>query len=185
MKNRALEEYFMLRKIFTMNYFTKKHEESQFLKLFIFSFLAILGQMEFLGQGSDLSPSCDLCHGCGNAGSFNQLCWAGDQTHVLDGVPAAAGLAVYLQHQDAGSGPAQWVKGSSVGVPVVAQWLTNPTSIHEDEGLIPGLVQYVADMAWIPNCCGCGVGGSYSSDLTPSLGTSICHGCGPKKQINK
>ena len=96
MKNRALEEYFMLRKIFTMNYFTKKHEESQFLKLFIFSFLAILGQMEFLGQGSDLSPSCDLCHGCGNAGSFNQLCWAGDQTHVLDGVPAAAGLAVYL-----------------------------------------------------------------------------------------
>jgi len=24
--------------------------------------------------------------------------------------------------------------------------------------------------------------GSYSSDLTPSLGTSIYHGCGPKKQ---
>ena len=25
-------------------------------------------------------------------------------------------------------------------------------------------------------------GGSYSSDWTPSLGTSICCGCGPKKQ---
>ena len=25
--------------------------------------------------------------------------------------------------------------------------------------------------------------GGYSSDLTPSLGTSICHGCGPKKTI--
>ena len=27
--------------------------------------------------------------------------------------------------------------------------------------------------------------GSYSSDLTPSLGTSICYKCSPKKQKNK
>ena len=27
--------------------------------------------------------------------------------------------------------------------------------------------------------------GGYSSDWTPSLGTSICRGCGPKKQTNK
>ena len=27
--------------------------------------------------------------------------------------------------------------------------------------------------------------GSYSSDLTPSLGTSICSGCGPKKSKKK
>ena len=26
------------------------------------------------------------------------------------------------------------------------------------------------------------VASSYSSDLTPSLGTSICYGCGPKKE---
>ena len=31
------------------------------------------------------------------------------------------------------------------GVPVVAQWLTNPTRNHKAEGLIPGLVQRVKD----------------------------------------
>ena len=37
------------------------------------------------------------------------------------------------------------VKNPSSGVPVVAQWLTNLTSMHEDASSIPGLAQWVKD----------------------------------------
>ena len=42
---------------------------------------------------------------------------------------------------------AQWVKNLISGVPVVAQRVKNPTSIHEDAGLSPGLTQEVKDPA--------------------------------------
>ena len=37
-------------------------------------------------------------------------------------------------------------KKKKKGVPVLAQWLTNPTRNHEVEGLITGLAQWVKDL---------------------------------------
>ena len=66
-----------------------------------------------------------------------------------------------------------------IRVPVVAQWAKNPTSFHEDAGLIPGLVPWlkdpallqaavqVLDAAWIRYCCGCGVGPEAAASFQP------------------
>ena len=73
----------------------------------------------------------------------------------------------------------------------------NPVMNYEVAGLNPGLAQwvkdlalplavvYVTDMAQSRHCCGCDMAGAYSSDSAPSLGTSMCCECGPKKQKKK
>ena len=39
------------------------------------------------------------------------------------------------------------IKRAQIGVPFMAQWLMNPSSIHEDAGSIPGLAQWVKHLA--------------------------------------
>ena len=65
---------------------------------------------------------------------------------------------------------------------------TNLTGIHEVIGLIPGLAQWVKEL-WCRSQMWLGSGivmavaqaSSYSTDLIPSLATSICHGAALKR----
>ena len=66
-------------------------------------------------------------------------------------------------------------KASTIRVPVVAQHPANPTSICENEGSIPGLAQWVKNLAllwlwWRP---------AAAAPIGP-LTWSICRECGPK-----
>ena len=84
-----------------------------------------------------------------------------------------------------------------LGVPAVAQWETSLTSIREDVGSIAGLSQWVRIwccrelwcrlQTWLKSGIAAAVAyaRSCSFNSTPSLGTSIYHGCGPKKQRRK
>ena len=79
----------------------------------------------------------------------------------------------------------------------MAQWLTNPTRNHEVAGLILALLSglrirrchelWCRSQIWLRSGVAVAVvqAGSCSSNSTPSLGTSICCRCGPKKTKNK
>ena len=88
-------------------------------------------------------------------------------------------------------------RSEDAGVPFAAQQLTNRTRTPEDPDLIPDLTPWVGVQRcgelWCrlqmqlrsPVALVMAVPGRCSSDLTPSLGTSICLQCDPKKQKKK
>ena len=71
----------------------------------------------------------------------------------------------------------------------MARWLTNQANDHEVGGSIPCLRIQRCPELWCRShmrlkshiAVAEAQADSYSSDSTPSLGISICHGCGPKK----
>ena len=87
-----------------------------------------------------------------------------------------------------------------LGVPIMAQQVTNRTGIHEDAGFIPGLklsglrIQHGHELrcrlqmqlrSHLAVAVAVAVAGNCSSDPTPSLRTSICCRCSPKKKKKK
>ena len=67
--------------------------------------------------------------------------WVCSQLDWTEGFPLTADsrLCDGLRFHLAPNTPVPWNRSAWVGVPAVAPWLTNATSIHEDAGLIPGL----------------------------------------------
>ena len=48
--------------------------------------------------------------------------------------------------------PLVYIKKSSPGIPIVAQWVKNPISIHEDAGSIPGTAQWLKEFVIAVSC---------------------------------
>ena len=96
--------------------------------------------MEFWGQGSDPTLGCDLSRSCSNARSFTHR---GLGINPCTRAPKMLRITVMTVMMMLNGGNII----CALGVPVVAQWLTNPTRNHEVAGSVPALAQWVNDPA--------------------------------------
>ena len=72
--------------------------------------------------------------------------WVAAMALVI-GVAQVQSLAWELLRASGVAKKRKWPKCPNGGVPVVAQWLTNPTRNHEVAGSVPALAQWVNDPA--------------------------------------
>ena len=142
----------------------------------------------------DLSHVCDLHHSSSQRRIPNPLSKARDQTCNL-----MAPGQIHFHCATMGTPIATYInifENLTQGVPVAAQqkqiclvsmgmqvWsLALPSGL----GIWHCCELWWRSQMWLGSCIAVVVyAGSYSSDSTPSLGTSICWGCGPKKQKEK
>ena len=107
-------------------------------------------------------------------------------------------ISIHLSHQNQKINKTTTHKKTTYWSSCCGSVVTNPTNIHEDAGLTPGLSHWGLSIRHchelqcrlqtqlrsritvaVVQACSC------SSDSTPSLGTSICCGCCPKIKEEK
>ena len=94
----------------------------------------------------DASQILNMLSRNGNSKILFQLyfsCWLSD---VPDTGRTVKNMSIFCFESTLKISVLSDIKGSP-GVPIVAQRLINPTSIHEDVSSIPGLSQWVKDLA--------------------------------------
>ena len=105
-------------------------------------------------------PNFHICKGLRSHGSLEPNLLIRTQSHVQQRTQSSACYScffkviqsllkwcLHLKRKLKSPQEAMYYKNSSFGVPVVAQWLTNPTRNPESAGLILGLVQWAKDPA--------------------------------------
>ena len=97
-----------------------------------------------MGQGSSVAVSCGARH---RHSSDPKLLWLWRRLVVTAPIRPLAWESPYATGVAQKKAKRQKKKKFNLGVPVVAQWAMNPTSIQEEAGSIPGLAQWVRDPA--------------------------------------
>ena len=69
------------------------------------------------------------------------MLWVQKKKKKKNSLSASLVLGTVLGNGDTNEQYTTQDKEENLGVPLVAQWLTNPARIHEDSGLIYGLAQ--------------------------------------------